>query len=174
MTPETPEYITIGLIVSAIGLKGEVRINPATDFPEERFRPGATVYVDGRPDTVEQARPQKGQIVLKLAGISDRAGAAALCGQQLEIHRSQLKTSPDDGYYYYQLEGLEVWTEAGQLLGRIAEILPTGSNDNFLVRDAAGNEVLIPAIDEVVQTVDLEAGQLVIRPLPGLLELNQK
>jgi len=174
MTPQAPEYITIGLIMSAVGLKGEIRIHPATDFPEARFKPGATVYIDATAHTVAAARAHKGQMVIKLESVTDRPQAAALSGQRLEIHRSQIETSPDDGYYYYQLEGLEVWTVDGQRLGTITQILPTGSNDNFVVRDDAGAEILIPAIDDVVRAVDLDAGHVTIQPLPGLLELNQK
>jgi 16S rRNA processing protein RimM len=173
MTPRIPEYITIGIIMSAVGLNGEIRVDPATDFPEERFKPGAIVYIDGVRHNVETYRLHKGQPVIKLADIADQTQATALSGQRLEIHRDQVKTSPEDGYYYFQLEGLEVWTVEGQLLGKITQILPTGSNDNFVVRDAAGGEILIPAIDEVVRTVDLEGGRLVIEPLPGLLELNR-
>jgi 16S rRNA processing protein RimM len=174
MMSQTPEYVAIGLIMSAVGLKGEIRIHPATDFPEERFRPGATVYINAVRHTVETMRLHKGQPVIKLAAVADQSQATALSGQRLEIHRSQLITSPDDGYYYFQLEGLDVWTVDGQRLGTITQILPTGGNDNFVVTDDAGAEILIPAIDEVVQTVDLEAGRVVIQPLPGLLELNQK
>ena len=174
MMSQTPEYITIGLIMSAVGLKGEIRVHPATDFPEERFRPGATVYINAVCHTVATMRTHKSQPVIKLAAIEGQAQAKALSGQRLEIHRSQIKTSPEDGYYYFQLEGLEVWTVEGRLLGKITQILPTGSNDNFVVRDDAGDEILIPAIDEVVRTVDLDAGRVVIQPLPGLLELNQK
>ncbi len=173
MTSRTPEYITIGIIMSAVGFKGEVRVDPATDFPEERFKPGASVYIDGVRHTVETARFHKGQPVIKLAAVADAAQAAAFSGLRLEIHRDQVKSSPEDGYYYFQLEGLEVWTVEGQLLGKITQILPTGSNDTFVVRDAAGEEVLIPAIDEVVRTVDLEGGRVVIQPIPGLLELNR-
>lgn len=173
MTPQIPEYITIGIVVSAVGLQGEIRVDPATDFPEERYQPGATVYINGVRHSIETARTQKGQPVLKLAGVTDQAQAKALSGLRLEVHRDQIKPSPDDGYYHFQLEGLAVWTVDGQLLGEITQILPTGSNDNFVVRDAAGEEILIPAIDEVVRTVDLEAGRLVIQPLPGLLELNK-
>ena len=110
--------------------------------------------------------------MLKLDGIDGVAQAEELRGQLLEIHRDQLKPPEDGGYYHFQLEGLEVRTVEGKVLGVITRILPTGSNDNFLVRDGAGHEVLIPAIDEVVKTVDLERGRVVIEPMPGLLELN--
>jgi 16S rRNA processing protein RimM len=84
------------------------------------------------------------------------------------VPQSQLRPLPKDEYYQYQLLGLEVWTTGGELLGRIANILPTGSNDVYIVPSRHG-ELLIPAIEDVVKSVELERGRIVIEVINGLL-----
>ena len=91
----------------------------------------------------------------------------------MEIYRSQVHSLPEGQYYYFQLIGLEVWTTQGEFLGNITEILATESNDNYVVRNTNG-EILIPAIEDVVKSIDLDKGCLVIEPIAGLLSLNQK
>ncbi len=87
----------------------------------------------------------------------------------LEIPISRLRPLPDGEYYQFQLLGLEVWTIAGELLGTISDILPTGSNDVYVVRSDTG-EMLIPAIEDVVKAVELDKGRLVIELMPGLVQ----
>jgi 16S rRNA processing protein RimM len=80
---------------------------------------------------------------------------------------------PDGQYYHHQLLGLNVLTTGGELLGAISEILPGQSNDNYIVEGPRG-QVLIPAIEDVIQSVDLEKGEIIIEPIRGLLDLNEK
>jgi 16S rRNA processing protein RimM len=80
---------------------------------------------------------------------------------------------PEGQYYHHQLLGLHVVTTGGKSLGTISEILPGQSNDNYIVAGPRG-QVLIPAIEDVIQSVDLNKGEMVIEPLPGLLDLNEK
>ena len=119
--------------------------------------------------TIETSRWHKGQVILKLATIDSVEAAQALSGRFLEVPLSKLHPLPADEYYRFQLIGLDVLTTGGELLGQIAKILPTGSNDVYVV-PTEGGELLIPAIDDVVKSVDLGKACMVIEVIEGLLD----
>ncbi|MFC1903601.1 ribosome maturation factor RimM [Chloroflexota bacterium] len=166
------EYITIGRILTAWGVEGKLKVAVETDFPE-RFASGAEVYINRQPTTITIAEWHHGKLVIKLDSIDSIEDAQKIQGKVLEIPRSQVNPLPEGQYYHFQLIGLEVRTTQGETLGNITEILTTGSNDNYVVRSAKG-EILIPAIDDVVKSVDPDKGYLFIEPVAGLLSLNQK
>ncbi len=165
--PQQPRFIVVGRVIAPWGIKGEVKVEVMTDFPD-RFSPGEEVYIDGRPLSIERSRGHKGRVILKLTPVDSIEAAERLRGRWLEIPESKLRPLPQDQYYQFQLMGLEVWNTEGELLGRIADILPTGSNDVYLVRGEQG-ELLIPAIEDVVKSVELEKGRIVVELIPGLL-----
>ncbi len=166
--PSEPEFLIAGKVLAPWGVKGEVKVELMTDFPE-RFAPSRQVYIDGYPMTIERSRWHNKRMVIKLATIDRFEDAERLRGRYLEIPRSQLYSLPQGHYYQFQLIGLEVWSDKGEPLGNIAEILTTGSNDIYLVRGHHG-EFLIPAIEDVVKSVELEQGRIVIELIDGLLE----
>jgi 16S rRNA processing protein RimM len=161
------QFIVVGRVVAPWGARGEIKVEVMTDFPD-RFSPQEEVHIDGRPMTIERSRLHQGRVILKLATIDSVEAAQGLRGRFLEVPQSQLRPLPKDEYYQYQLLGLEVWTTGGELLGRIANILPTGSNDVYIVPSRHG-ELLIPAIEDVVKSVELERGRIVIEVINGLL-----
>jgi len=171
MAKTASEYITAGIILSPHGVRGELAVRPETDFPE-RFNPGATVYIDGHPYVVEGAKWRLDRVILKLDDIDGAEAAKALRGKSLMIPRDVLEPLPSGSYYHVQLIGLLVRTTAGETLGKLTRIMATGANDVYVV-SGEGGEVLLPATEEVVRKVDLEAGIMEIEPLPGLLELNR-
>lgn len=162
------QFIVVGRVVAPWGARGEIKVEVMTDFPD-RFSPQEEVHIDGRPMTIERSRWHRGRVILKLATIDSVEATQGLRGRFLEVPQSQLRPLPKDEYYQYQLLGLEVWTTGGELLGRIANILPTGSNDVYIVPSRHG-ELLIPAIEDVVKSVDLERGRIVIEVIAGLLQ----
>ena len=166
------EFITIGRILAPWGVKGKLKVKIETNFPH-RFASGCKVYVNRQPMTIDSAEWYSGKLVIKLNTIDRIEDAQELRGKALEIHRGQVHPLPEGQYYHFQLIGLEVWTTEGKLLGNITEILTTESNDNYVVSSAKG-EILIPAIEDVVKSVDLDKGYLIIEPVAGLLSLNQK
>jgi 16S rRNA processing protein RimM len=172
MSDTLSPYLTIGIILRHHGLAGELVVRPETDFPE-RFSPGATVYIDGRAETVEKARNDRGRVLLKIEGVDGEADARALRGKALEVHRDQRARLPEGSYYHTDLIGLEVYTTGGEHLGKLTRIISTGANDVYAVA-REGEEVLLPATEEVVVEVDVAAGRMTVKPLPGLLELNRK
>ena len=172
MKSSEPEFIAIGKILAPWGNKGKLRVEVATDFPQ-RFSPSSKVYISRQPMTIDSTEWNKGQAIIKLHTIDSIKEAEKLRGQVVEIHYSQVYSLPEGQYYHFQLIGLEVWTTQGELLGNITEILNTPSNDNYVVSGAKG-EILIPAIEDVIKSIDLDKGCLVIEPIKGLLNLNEK
>jgi 16S rRNA processing protein RimM len=172
MSTAEPEYITIGQILAPWGVRGKVRVSVTTDFPQ-RFSPGEKVYVNHQPMTIDSAQWHKGRVIIKLSGTDSATAAQKLRGQAIEIPHSQLKALPEGEYYFFQIIGLKVWTTGGELLGVITEIHTSRGNDTYLVKGDRG-EILIPAIEDVVKSIDLGKRRMVIEPMEGLLSLNSK
>jgi 16S rRNA processing protein RimM len=164
------EYITVAQILAPWGTEGKLRVEVVTDFPH-RLAPHSPVYVDHKPMTIASTSWQKGQAIVKLEGIDSVADAEGLRGKTLDIHHSQLETLPEGQYYHFQLIGLEVWTSQGEFLGKVTGILSGSSNDNYVVSSEKGG-ILIPAIEDVVKSIDLDKGRITIEAIKGLLELN--
>ena len=161
------DLIAVGRVLAPWGVKGEVKVEVLTDFPD-RFAPKEALYVEGQAMSIETCKWHRGRAILKLATIDSVEDSEKLRGRLLEVPHSQLRPLPEDEYYQFQIVGLEVWTTDGERLGRITQILPTGSNDVYVV-PAADGELLIPAIDEVVKSVDLANGRITIEVVKGLL-----
>lgn len=172
MYDTSPEYFTVGVILRHRGLTGELVVRSETDFPE-RFAPGATVYIDRRPQTVSRASFDRGRLIIKINGIDGVVAARALKGKALEINRDQRQPLPEGSYYHSDLIGLEVYTAGGEFLGKLDRIISTGANDVYVTVNN-GEEILLPATEEVVREVDLASGRMTVAPLPGLLELNRR
>ncbi len=161
------EFITIGQILAPWGVKGKLQVRVITDFPQ-RFAPSSKIYINRQPMTIDSTEQHKGKVIIKLNQIDTIEAAQRLRGQPIEIHHSQLHPLPEGQYYHFQLMGLEVWTTQGELLGNITEILTAESNDNYVVSGDKG-EILIPAIEDVVKSIDLDRRRITIEPIEGLL-----
>ena len=172
MKSSEPEFITIGKIIAPWGIKGKLKVEVVTDFPQ-RFTPSSEIYINRQPMTIDSIEWHKGEAIIKLDIIDSIEDTQRLRGQPVEIHHSQAYPLPEGQYYHFQLIGLEVWTTQGELLGTVTEILTADSNDNYVVRGTRG-ETLIPAIEDVIKSIDLNRGCIVIEPIEGLLSLNQK
>ncbi len=163
-------FLVIGQITKPHGVRGEVRVMPYTDLPE-RFTWLETVYVgekNPRPVAVEAARLHKNMVLLKLAGFDDRNGAETLRGEWLQLPEEEAIPLEEGEYYLYQLVGLRVFTDTGEALGTLVELIETRANNVFLVRGPRG-EVLLPDTAEVVQEIDFDNGRIVVHLIPGLL-----
>lgn len=163
----------IGLILGAFGIKGEVKILSLYDEPE-RFGKLETLDIAG-PDgsrtiyPVEQVRIHKGHAIALLEGIKDRTSAEALKQCYIHIEGGNLTVAENARIYTERLIGIEVFTETGDRLGVLEEVIRTGANDVYEVRNG-DKSILLPAISEVIREVDLDSGRMVVDPLPGLLE----
>ncbi|MDH7474679.1 MAG: ribosome maturation factor RimM, partial [Anaerolineae bacterium] len=171
--PNTLSYLAIGKIVRPWGVQGEVKVEVLTDWPE-RFGLLEYVYLGEQAKLyrLERFRLYKGYALLKLADCDDRVTAEALRGQLVQIPSEKAMPLDEGEYYVHQIEGLEVWTDEGESLGHVVEVLFTGSNEVYVVHGPQG-EVLIPAIADVVLQVDLEEGRLIVHLMDGLLGTSQ-
>lgn len=162
-------FLAVGRIVSPHGIRGEVKIEVMTDFPS-RFDPGAQLWLEGEdePCRVLTTRVHKDHLLARLDCLPDRTAAEWASGRYLLIPRDQAHALPAGEYYRDELVGLAVVSEAGLALGRLVEVLWTGANEVYLL-DGVHGELLIPAVAEVVQEVDLQTGRMVIKLIPGLL-----
>lgn len=146
-----------------------MRVALLTDFPARLARRKALLLgEDLRPVEVVRARVTGGQALMHLAGIESVDQAAALREAYLYVPTAEAVRLKRGEYFWHEIVGLRVVTTTGRDLGTIAEILRTGANDVYVTRGELG-EVLIPAIEHVVQSVDLDAGIMTIDPIPGLL-----
>lgn len=162
-------YLAIGRIATAHGVRGEVRVELYTDFPE-RFAPQTDIYMGEAltPATIEYARPHKLQMLVKLVDVETRDEAEELRGQWLFVPEEEAVALEADTYWVHDIIGLQAATEAGEVLGRISEVLFTGANEVYVIQDADGAELLVPAIADVIQQVDLAAKRITVRLLPGM------
>ena len=138
-----------------------------SDVPN-RFDQGQVVSVQSRPLTIVSSQPfRAGQVILSFAGVNSSGEAQSLVGQYLTIPPSESPQLPDGEYFYFQLLGLRVETNEGELLGKITEILETGSNDVYVVKGETG-EVLVPAITGVITDVRVDEGVMLVSLPDGL------
>lgn len=172
MSSNTPEevpegFVAVGRVLGPWGVRGAVKVAPLTDFPE-RLKAKQRLFLRGEATVVQESRLRKGDVVMKLAGIESREAAEELRGALLTIPEAELMPLPAGDYYRFQIVGLQVTTIGGEPFGQVVDIMETGSNDVFVVATPRG-EVLVPATDDVVQAIDLEAGQMIIEVVEGLL-----
>lgn len=172
-----PEYVVIGEVVKPQGLRGEVNVKLLTDWPD-RFEGLKFIYIADISRlkrltiAVEYCRVQGQFACLKLKGIDSRSLAEELRGGIIEVLRADACELPPGMFYIFQIVGLNVCLEDGSVLGRVKEVMRTGSNDVYVVERDNKKSILIPAIKEVVRQIDISKGYMIIKPLPGLLELE--
>lgn len=163
------ELVPIARITGAHGIKGEVRASPYGDLDEMGW---GAVFIVGRgaekPARVRRARRHKGVFILEIEGVADRNAAEALSGLEVAVRRSDLPGTSEDEYYYFELVGMDVYSEDSKLIGRVSDIMETGGNDVLVVTGPFG-EVLVPAIEQVIVRVDPEERKITIHLLEGIL-----
>ncbi len=158
-----PVYLTLGKLRRAHGTKGEIPLEIYSDLLE-LLSPEQVVYVGETHQayTIQETRWKNELLLIKFKGLSDRDIVSKLTNAFVYVRTDQLPSLADDEFYLYQLIGLAVYEEDGPYLGRLTEILRTGANDVYLVESDAGEEILIPAIEDVILEIDLERGTILV------------
>jgi 16S rRNA processing protein RimM len=171
-SPPEPEWLLIGRVIGPFGIRGELKVWPETDFPE-RFAQTPALYLgaDHAPYAVAGARLGHPHVIVRLAQISDASAAERLRGLPVYVPVAQAVPLPPDRFYQHDLIGLRAEHADGTPLGPITDVYTGPGNDVFVVRAArTGREVLVPAVKEMIVRVDLAAGVVVMRPIPGLFD----
>jgi 16S rRNA processing protein RimM len=167
--------IICGRMGRAIGLAGGCSVWWESGRPE--LAAGSEILIRASGESsygtyrISALRKQGRFDVIFLEGVSDRAAAQRLTHAEVALDAGGLPKLAKGEYYCYQLMGLEVVTEDGRSLGRVAKIFTAGESDVYeVVPEGGGKEILIPAIADVVISIDLAAGKITVRPLDGMLE----
>jgi len=166
------EYLELGQIVNSYGIKGFLKVVPYTD-DNTRFNDLETIYIEKNNKlqeyVIEEVKYSKNLVLLKLKGIDTIEQAEKFKNCYLKINRKDAIELEEDTYFLVDLIGIEVFTEGGEKLGNIVDIFPTGSNDVYVVKNEDGKQVLLPAIKDVIISVDIENKKMIVRPMEGLL-----
>jgi 16S rRNA processing protein RimM len=166
------EYLKIGQITNAHGIKGEVKVFSLTDNVK-RFSKLKSAFLKVKDEYVqveiERVKYINDFAILKLAGVNDMNAALKYKNEYLYIDREHAVKPPKDSYFIADLIGMKVSTDEGILLGEIISVFPTGSNDVYEVKSELGKLVLIPAIKDVVLEVDVENKKMLVKLLEGLI-----
>jgi 16S rRNA processing protein RimM len=146
-------------------VQGEIVMDVMTDFPE-RIRAGKIIYVgdDHQPMRVLGVRGHDRSLILRFPDIDTPEDVGRFRNALVFVKAAELPKLPEGEYYHHQLLGMTVVDEAGQILGDLTDILETGANDVYLVKSAEGKELLLPAIEDVILEVNLERGEMRVRP----------
>jgi 16S rRNA processing protein RimM len=167
----------VGRIARAHGIRGQVIVDPETDFPEERFRPGAELFIEraGRAESLRIAtvRFHRERPILGVDGVATMNDAELLAGHELRVPREQLAPLPAETFYRHDLIGCLVETTAGQPVGEVSGVEGTMRGSRLVVNGANG-EILIPLAAEICRAIDIASKRIVIDAPDGLLELNQR
>jgi 16S rRNA processing protein RimM len=175
-TPPNPEaLIGLGRVSGAQGIQGAVKVRAdaeaATNDPEV-FAALGQVWIGGRGYEVLKAARHKNQVLLWLDGVYTRSRAEELAGLQVLGDRRRFPPLPPGEYYWFQVLGLPVVNEAdGALLGYLDQIICTPGHDVYAVRQGE-REILLPAVEDVIVEINLEAGVIKVLPPLGLLEID--
>jgi 16S rRNA processing protein RimM len=162
-----PPIVVVGAITKPHGVRGEVVVHNRSDNPD-RWVPGAVVYLGDRALTVASVRERSAdRLLVAFEGIGDRDAAAALRGE-VTVPQEWLPELEEGQWWPSELTGCEVVTERGRALGRVVDVIFNPANDLWVARDDRGAELLIPALADVVRSVDVGAKRIVVREVPGL------
>lgn len=166
------EYFEIGQIVNTFGIKGEVKVVPFTD-DIERFEELNSIYVVKNKKLIEyeieQIKYHKNMIILKLKNVEDMNTAEKLKGCYIQIHRKDARELPEGTYFIADIIGSQVITDDGKILGIVDDIYNTGAKDIFVVKDEMGKQILLPHIEEVILSIDVEKQIVTVHLLEGLV-----
>ena len=167
---QPPNFLVVGRIVRPHGIRGGLVVEQFSKLIQS-VRPGMEIFLGQTttPSIVSSIRLHRGRYLLAIEGCDDRNTAEQWRDREIRLESGEVESLQEGEYYHWQLLGLSVCCEDGEVLGEIAEILETGANDVFIVRNENGEEVLLPAIESVIRDVDLERGKVIVHLLSGLV-----
>lgn len=156
------EKLNIGQIINTHGINGELKINPLTD-DLNRFKSLKYVLIDDQKINVISSKIQNDKVILKIEGVNSIDDAFKLKGKYIKINREDAVSLEKDTYFIADLEQCEVFDTNGLNIGKVFEVIKTGSNDVYWVKGK--EEVLIPAIKDIIENIDIENLKITIKPV---------
>ena len=165
---EKEKYIIIGKIISAHGNRGEIKVKPLTESAE-RFYQLEDIVISHEKYKITRSRIIKDMVILKLEDINQIIDTKDLIGKYIEIERNKAIKLPKGSYFVHEIIGLEVYFDNLSYLGQVSDIIKTGSNDVYVVIDECGKEILIPAIKDIVKSINLDGKKIIIKNIEGLM-----
>lgn len=157
-----PLYLSVGFLRRPHGLQGEIIMDLHTDFPE-RMKIGRKLFVgdEYKPITLTSVRPHQSGLLVKFKNVETTEAAGLYRNLWVFIRAKDAPPLPEGQIYQHELIGFKILDENDNLLGELVEILETGANDVYVVRDDSGKEILLPAIPSVI--LDLQPARRFIR-----------
>ena len=166
------EFIMVGKVVSTQGNKGEIKVLPLTDSTD-RFKKLTSIFIRNNIDRktlkIEKIRIKENMVILKIENIENIKEAKMIVGSYLEVKRENAVKLTKDTYFVFEIIGLEVYNQNNIFLGKVDNVISTGSNDVYVVKSKDKEELFIPAIREVVKNIDLEKKRITINMVDGLI-----
>ncbi|MCY9375741.1 MULTISPECIES: ribosome maturation factor RimM [Bacillus] len=172
----TKRWFHVGKIVNTHGIKGEVRVISKTDFAEERYKPGNTLYLfmDGSNEPVEVTvnthRLHKQFHLLQFKERQSLNEVEGLKNAIIKVPEEDLGELNEGEFYFHEIIGCEVFTEDGELIGKVKEILTPGANDVWVIGRKGKKDALIPYIESVVKHIDVSEKKIEIELMEGLID----
>jgi 16S rRNA processing protein RimM len=177
MTAAWDDMVVVGTVARPHGLRGGVIVQPQTDFPEDRFQPGRTVYLGGRDAdsprslVVREARPHLRRWLVSFEGVDRVEDAEPLAGAELRVPADELRPLPAGHFYHHDLIGCDVITVGGTRVGRVSAVDDAGGT-RLVVLGPQG-EALVPLAEEICVEIDVAGRRIVVAPPEGLLDVNR-
>lgn len=166
------DFLEIGQIVNTFGIKGMVKIKPFTD-DIRRFDDLKKVYIENNKSRkeyeIEEVKYHKEMVLIKFKGVETVEQAELLRNYYLKVKREDEPELDDGTFYIVDLLGVEVYSDEGNLLGKLEDIYNTGSNDIYVVKNELGKQLLLPAISDVIKDINLDEKRIVVHILNGLI-----
>ena len=166
-----PVYLTVGYLRRPHGVQGEIVMDLHTDFPE-RLKRGRRLLVseEHKSLTVESVREHQRGVLIKFNGIDTPEEAGLFRNQWVYVQSTEVPSLPEGKLYQHELFGFNVLDENDNSLGELAEILETGANDVYVVKNASERELLLPAIPSVILEIDAVHRFMRVHLLEGLID----
>lgn len=154
------DYITIGQVLKASGIRGEFKVKPLTD-DAERYKKLKLVYIGGTPKKITSMRFDGGFVYLKVTGIEDRTAAESLKDAFIEIDRINAVELDEGSYFISDIVGCKVFTDDGTEIGKVTDVSQYGAADVYTVSDGR-RTVRFPFLKKLIVKVDVETGVIVL------------
>ncbi len=163
--------LRVGKITNTHGIRGDVKVLPLTDYME-RFEELEWIYIDGYREKfyIENIKYKSTLVILSFKGYEDINLVEKFKDKYLLIDETQRRDLPEDTYYIADIIGLDVYTVKDEYVGKVKDIIQTGSSEVYIIKSTDNKEIMIPAVKEFIPEISLDKRKIVIDPIEGMIE----